>query len=314
MVQLTSKSHHENLLTSLHQLRLQGHLSDVTVQVDYQGDVQEFQAHQLMLAASSGYFKKILLSQDATQDKVLLSNMHSNDFSKFLDFIYTGKVEVVRDKIADVQAAAQFLDCEDLSEVCSEAMSAGILQKPTKKASEGKGDLHGAQKEKGTKGKTKSFLLKRRLSPQSAEKDVISKRLKAGKRQGRNLKLRLAGRKVLQRRLNVKKEANNENKETEENEDGAEADGTEAEAQPEKLDQESSLGMPISDVIDWDCEADVQSSDHEDSLLLSLEEEEEEEEEGEPKEALKRTSKAQFQCNKCQRTFHYERSYLKHIR
>uniref|UniRef100_A0A3Q3KAK5 BTB domain-containing protein n=2 Tax=Monopterus albus TaxID=43700 RepID=A0A3Q3KAK5_MONAL len=118
VVQLISKSHHENLLTSLHQLRLQGQLSDVTVQVDYQGELQEFQAHQVMLAASSGYFKKILLCQDAARDKLLLSNMHSNDFSKFLEFVYTGKVEVARDKIGDVQAAAQFLDCEDLSDVC----------------------------------------------------------------------------------------------------------------------------------------------------------------------------------------------------
>uniref|UniRef100_A0A4W6E1T6 Heterogeneous nuclear ribonucleoprotein A0, like n=1 Tax=Lates calcarifer TaxID=8187 RepID=A0A4W6E1T6_LATCA len=91
VVQLTSKSHHENILASLHQLRLQGHLNDVTVQVDYQGDLQEFQAHQVVLAASSGYFKKVLLSQDAARDKLLLSNMHSSNFSKFLEFAYTGK-------------------------------------------------------------------------------------------------------------------------------------------------------------------------------------------------------------------------------
>ncbi|KAJ4928611.1 hypothetical protein JOQ06_004241, partial [Pogonophryne albipinna] len=175
VVQLTSKSHHENILASLHQLRLQGQLSDVTVQVDYQGEVQEFQAHQVMLAASSGYFRDILLSQDATRDKLLLSNMHSNDFSKFLEFVYTGKVEVVRDKIGDVQATAQFLECEDLSQICGEAMSAGILQKPTKKTESedvGKGDLHDAKNKKGTMGKKqpKRVLLKRRLSPQSSDK------------------------------------------------------------------------------------------------------------------------------------------------
>ncbi|XP_042371770.1 GDNF-inducible zinc finger protein 1-like, partial [Plectropomus leopardus] len=334
VVQLTSKSHHENILASLHQLRLQGQLSDVTVQVDFQGDVQEFQAHQLMLAASSGYFKKILLSQDAARDKVLLSNMHSNDFSKFLEFVYTGKVEVVRDKISDVQAAAQFLDCEDLSEVCGEAMSAGILQKPTQKTSapEEEGDLHGAKKEKRTKGKKqpKSFLLKRRLSPQSSEKEVISKkRLKAKnavkdeKRQEGNLKLNLTARKVFQRRLNTKRPANpnNENQVTHEDAEESE-DRTEGDAQPEdQAEEDSSLGMPGYDAEDWECEEDFHNSDPEDSLLLSLEdemddeeEEEEDEEEGEnSKETIKRPSKAQFQCNKCQRTFHYERSYLKHI-
>ncbi|GAA6224506.1 GDNF-inducible zinc finger protein 1-like [Lates japonicus] len=183
VVQLTSKSHHENFLASLHQLRLQGHLNDVTVQVDYQGDLQEFQAHQVVLAASSGYFKKVLLSQDAARDKLLLSNMHSSNFSKFLEFAYTGKVEVSRDKIGDVKAAAQLLDCEDLSEVCGEAMSAGILQ--TKKTPalqvEDKDDLQGDKKDKRVKGKKQpeSLFLKRQLSPESPEKEVISKRFKA---------------------------------------------------------------------------------------------------------------------------------------
>lgn len=333
MIQLTSRSHHENILASLHHLRLQGQLSDVTVQVDYQGDVQEFQAHQVMLAASSGYFKRILLSQDAARDKLSLSNMHFNDFSKYLEFVYTGKVEVARDKIGDVQAAAQFLDCVDLADVCGEAMSAGILQNPAKEvpASEvaEKDDVRGAKKEKGTKGKkqAKSVVVKRRPSPQSSDKDV-SKRCKTKstvtdqKRQGRNLKLTLAGREVLQRRLYSKREDfNNENQS---NEDTEVYDRrTEAESRAEKAD-ESSVGMAADDADDWECEEDEHVIDHEDNLLLSLgeedeeeeegEEEEEEEEEGWSKETFKRTSKAQFQCNKCQRTFHYEKSYLKHIR
>ncbi|KAM6905930.1 uncharacterized protein gzf1 isoform 1-T2 [Lycodopsis pacificus] len=329
VVQLTSKSHHENILSSLHQLRLQGQLNDVTVQVDYQGDVKEFQAHQLMLAASSGYFKKILLSEDATRDKVLLSNMHSSDFSKFLEFVYTGKVEVVRDKVGDVQAVAQLLDCEDLSEVCGEAMSAGILPKTTKKKCAPKVAGEGEKRTRGKKQR-KNVGLKRRLSPQSSEKEVIPKKLKAKsaakdeKRQGRTLKPRVAGRKVLQRRLNTKTEANhcNDNQVTNEDTDETE-DRTDTEALAQKI-HVSSFAVPVSDVDDWECEDDVQSSDAEDSLFLSLGEEEEEEEddddddddddeEGQSKKTPKSTSKAQFQCNKCQRTFHYERSYLKHI-
>ena len=334
-IQLTSKSHHENILASLHQLRLQGQLSDVTVQVDYQGEVQEFQAHQVVLAASSGYFRKILLSQDAHRDKLLLSNMHSNDFSKFLEFAYTGMVEVARDKIGDVEAAAQLLDCADLTEVCGEAMSAGVLQKPTKKTSVSdvadKDDLQGSKREKRAKGKKQpeDSFLKRKLSSQTPEKEVVSKRFKAKdtlrdeKRPGGQVKQRLAGRKVLQRHVKSKREAlNNENQVTNENTEEHE-DGTEAEPRPENQAEkgdESSLGMPGSDMDDWECEDNVQSKDPEDPSLLSPEEEEEGEGEGEEEgeeehsKASKRTSKAQFQCNKCQRTFHYERSYLKHIR
>ncbi|XP_037305381.2 GDNF-inducible zinc finger protein 1 [Pungitius pungitius] len=328
VVQLTSKSHHENILSSLHQLRLQGQLNDVTVQVDYQGDVQEFQAHQLMLAASSGYFKKILLAGDASRDKVLLSNMHSGDFSKFLEFVYTGKVEVVRDKVGDVQAVAQLLDCEDLSEVCGEAMTAGILPKTPKKKSSSKvaekGGLHGGQETKCPPGQKqpKRASLKRRLSPQSSEKEVIPKRSKARKgvkdegRQGKILKLRLAGRNVLQRRLTKKRESD---RKPATNEDTGETGAAAEEGHA------PSLEMPESDVDDWQCEDGVQSSDPEDSLLFSPEDEEEEEEEadeeeeddyeeeGQSKKTRKKTSKAQLQCNKCQRTFHYETSYLKHI-
>lgn len=329
VVQLTSKSHHDNILASLYQLRLLGQLSDVTVQVDYQGDMQEFQAHQVMLAASSGYFKRMLLSPDGAQDKLVLSNMHSSDFSKFLEFVYTGKVEVARDKIGDVQTAAQFLDCQDLSDVCGEAMSAGILQKHTKKtsASEAVDEDDKAQREQTSNEKKQpiNVRLKRRLSPQSSEK-VISKRCKAKndvndeKTQEKKLKMRLAGRKVLKRCLNTKRDTfnkacKNTNEDTEENEDRDEAEA-QSDEQAGKTDK-SSLEMPVSDDVDeWECEADVHSDDaEEDPLLLSLEEEEEEGEEmdGQSKETLKRTSKAQFQCNKCQRTFHYERSYLKHI-
>ncbi|KAF3702652.1 GDNF-inducible zinc finger protein 1 [Channa argus] len=328
VVQLTSKSHHENILASLHQLWLQGQLSDVTVQVDYQGDVQEFQAHQVMLAASSGYFKKILLSQDAAKNKLVLSNMHCNDFSRFLEFVYTGKVEVSTDKIGDVQAAAQFLDCEDLSEVCGEAMSAGVLQKSMKKTPVSKvvdkQDSDDAKKDKRTKGKKqpKSLYLKRHLSSLSSTKDVTSKRFKANngvkdeKRLGRKLKMRIGVRKVLQSRLKSKREAVNQV--TSEDIDEYE-DQTEAVAQPENQAEKQDkplLTTPASNVENWDCEEDLQSNGPADSLLLSPGEDEDEDEDGEegqPKEASKRTSKAQFQCNKCQRTFHYERSYLKHI-
>lgn len=322
VIQLTSKNYHENILASLQQLWLQGHLSDITVQVEYQGDVQEFKAHQVILAASSGYFRKILLSQEsAAQDKLILSEMHLNYFSKFLEFAYTGRVEVARDKIGDVLAAAQYLDCENLAEVCGEAMSAGILQNPTKKMPEpevaDKDDFEVDKSEKGTKRKKqpKSLLLKKQLSPQSPEGEVKRWKVKTTTLGEKRLKLSLASENTPQRRLTRKRENfNNENQAS--NEEAKECeDGAEAEAKPEnsaEKEDASLLEMPTFDK--WDCEEEEQSNDPEDALLLPLEEEEEEEKEEQSSETSKRTSKAQFQCNKCQRTFHYERSYMKHIR
>lgn len=331
LIQLTSKSHHESILGSMQQFRLQGQLSDVTVQVDYQGDVQEFQAHQVMLAASSGYFKKILLSQEAARHKLLLPDMHFNDFSKFLEFVYTGKVEVARDKIGDVHAAAQFLDCGDLAEICGEALSAGIQQTPTVKTSAPEAaeneDSSGAKKEKGTKGRKqpRSLILKRRLSPQSTEKDV-SKQANNSATSEKRLKLTLAGRKVLQRCLYIEgADLKNENQVGE---------VEELEGRTEAQNQAEIGAKQASDVHEWVCEEPEQSND-EDSQMVSQgdvgveegeeeedvegeEEDDDEEDEGEEaadsKETVKKSSRFQFECNKCLRTFHYEKSYMKHIR
>lgn len=316
-MKLTSKSHHENILSSLHQLMVQGHLSDITVQVDYQGDTKEFLAHQVMLAASSGYFKKTLLSQDATRDNLLLSNMHSSCFSKFLEFVYTGQVKVPRDKIEDVKAAAQFLDCVDLLEVCVDALDAEVMEKPTKKKNKPADmeDMDVAET-KGKKTKSKkqpqSLLLKRQLPSQSAEKEVVSKRLKPKDNvtQGKVLKVRLAGRKVLHRSLIDKKKAAHSEKQCKSNDTEEDVDWTEAEPAVDdqaETEDEPWMEMPATDMDDWDCEE--QGSDPDEDMLYM----EEGAEERQSKEPIKRTSKAQFQCDKCQRTFHYERSYLKHI-
>ncbi|XP_068609907.1 GDNF-inducible zinc finger protein 1 [Brachionichthys hirsutus] len=324
VIRLTSKSHHHNVLACLHQFMLQGQLSDVTVQVDYQGDVQEFQSHQVMLAASSSYFKNILLSQDAPREKVVLSNMRCNYFTKFLEFVYTGKVEVARDEIGEVFAAAQYLGCEDLVEVCDEARSAGILQRPTRNTSApGVVDEDGLHGEKRAKGKQQpeSVTPRRRLSPRSSEKEVASKRRKVKKtgtdekRRGRRLRRGMAGHRGLQGpSVDEQEDFNNENRVG--NGDAGEGeDGSDAETRPlnraEKGD-ESSSGVLESDMLDWKCVEEEQSDDDEGTPSLTPDAGGQEDEDGK-KKGGQRASKAQFLCNKCQRTFHYEKSYLKHI-
>ncbi|KAM9356238.1 uncharacterized protein gzf1 [Pholidichthys leucotaenia] len=321
VILLTSKSNHEHILASLHQLRINGQLCDVTVQVDYEGDVQEFQAHQVMLAASSGYFRKIILSPDKTQDKILLSNICSDDFSKFLEFVYTGKVEVARNKIGDVQAVAQLLDCEDLSEVCGTALGAETMEKETTAS---KPETLVGSCEATTERKTieeeqpKRRPHKRTLCPLSSDKDRTLKKFKGAntmkvtKRRITKLKLKLAGRKVLQRNLYSQKEAS-KNKNQYNDEDVEDSEGsTEADGHEGNKDKgnQSSPEMPASDVDSWECEAELKSKDSEDPSLAKVEEQDK----GKSKEVVRRTSKAQFECTRCQRTFHYEKSYSKHMR
>lgn len=315
VIELTAKNYHENILASLQLLRSQRLLSDVTVHVDYQGDAQVFPAHRVMLAASSGYFREHLLGPDsATQGKLLLSNIHGNHFSKFLDFIYTGKVEVSKDEIADVLAAAVKLDCKDLVEICGEAITVGVLANPAKKISTKKvkdaGRLHGAKRKKQPQ---------RSHSRQSSENEVQVKKPKVKdkvvhkKRQINTLKLSFGGRKVLQRRValkmaNVKEENKLTDEENDDDDDGGAQVGSPSKISEGK--EELNLEEPGFQSDEWTCQEDEQSNNTENDLA-----EEEVKEGGRGAgEASLRASKANFNCNKCQRTFHYEKSYFKHIR
>uniref|UniRef100_A0A3Q3D592 GDNF inducible zinc finger protein 1 n=1 Tax=Hippocampus comes TaxID=109280 RepID=A0A3Q3D592_HIPCM len=261
VVQLKSQTHHKDILDALHHLRLQGHLSDITVQVDYQGHSRAFQAHRVVLAASSGYFNNIFLSLDAIPDHIPLSNMHPSDFSDFLEFVYTGKAKVARGRMADVQAAAKILECRELARVCS--MNRTSRSDAVKKSSQ-----------VTTTGKKKKPL-KRQLPQKSSER--LSKRHKV---KTTKLKLSLGGRKVLQRSIPTRSEYNGE-----EEDDYVYSSSP---TSPHFDDNTSSL------------------NDTEETLLLSGGEEE-------GIRASNSTSKGKFSCSECNRSFHYERSYLKHM-
>ncbi|XP_056150234.1 GDNF-inducible zinc finger protein 1 [Lampris incognitus] len=334
VVQLFSKKHHENMLSSLHQLRLRGQLSDVVVQVDYHGELEEFQVHQVMLAASSGYFSKILLNQDATPEKLFLSNIRTTDFSKFLDFVYTGKVEVIREEIDDIRKAALLLDCRDLSEVCGEAMEDEGSQEPAKRTnplSQEKAESDGTMTAKRGQGRTpfQRVLLKQHLPSESADSVGIHfKRLRAndtakGKgakpegKAGRRLSNRLAGRKIpagisCRKTKESYKEALENTKQDTADKTEKNNDGVEPNTQQERQDKKEDFSVDVSVYNDDDHDENERKEGvlEYDPLYVSLEGEWEE---GESQRTSKRPSKAQFLCEKCLRTFRYERSYLKHI-
>lgn len=120
-VLLESKSSPINLLNEMHQLRLLGHLCDVTVSVEYQGVRGEFVAHKAVLAATSKFFKEVFLnekSMDSPRSNVFLNEVQVADFASFLEFVYTAKVEVEEDRVQRMLEIAEKLKCLDLSETC----------------------------------------------------------------------------------------------------------------------------------------------------------------------------------------------------
>ncbi|XP_037100692.1 GDNF-inducible zinc finger protein 1 isoform X7 [Syngnathus acus] len=250
VIQLSSKTHHQNILNTLHHLRLQGHLSDITVRVDYQGHAQTFQAHRVVLAASSDYFRNIFLSLDATPDQITLSNMHPSDFSDFLEFVYTGKAEVAQSRMEDMQAAAKILKCEELARVCgiNHPSQSDVVEESSPAT------------ETGIKKPQNS-----QLPPESSE--CLSKR---SKRKSTRLKWCIP----------IEDEAFN-----------AEEDNDTTYASSPHFDK------------------DTQSlNDTEETVLVSAGEDDDE-----SGMVSKRTSKRKFVCSDCQRSFHYERSYRKHV-
>lgn len=120
-VLLESKSSPINLLNEMQQLRLLGHLCDVTVSVEYQGARAEFPAHKAVLAATSKFFKEVFLNEQPAQgprSSVLLSEVREADFASFLEFVYTARVEVEEDRVQRMLDVAERLKCLDLSETC----------------------------------------------------------------------------------------------------------------------------------------------------------------------------------------------------
>ncbi|KAM4770711.1 GDNF-inducible zinc finger protein 1 [Rhinophrynus dorsalis] len=120
-VLLESKSLPTNLLNEMYQLRLLGHLCDVTVSVENQGSRLEFSAHKSVLAASSKYFKEVFINNnisDGSNADILLREISAADFESYLEFVYTAKVEVEEDRIQSMIDIAEKLKCPELSDTC----------------------------------------------------------------------------------------------------------------------------------------------------------------------------------------------------
>ncbi|KAJ8275394.1 hypothetical protein COCON_G00100190 [Conger conger] len=120
-ITLQSKDAASNLLRSLHSQYLLGHLCDVTVQAGPEERRGSFRAHRAVLAASSGFFRKMLIGPEplaAPRHAVLLQDVSSDDFAALVEFVYTARVEVTRAQLPRLQQAAAMLECRDLEQAC----------------------------------------------------------------------------------------------------------------------------------------------------------------------------------------------------
>ncbi|XP_019399629.1 PREDICTED: GDNF-inducible zinc finger protein 1-like isoform X2 [Crocodylus porosus] len=120
---MKSKVASSNLLRALHSLYQFGHLCDVIVHTEQMGIQEEFLVHKAVLAASSNYFKGLFLHDEMLDTKtrtVTLQDIYTEEFTSFLEFVYTAEVEIEVEKLHRMKEIAERLECKDLLDICEE--------------------------------------------------------------------------------------------------------------------------------------------------------------------------------------------------
>lgn len=274
-----------------------GNLCDITVQVDFQGELEEFEAHQVVLAASSGYFKSHLLSNDQVK-KIFLCDISPNAFAKFLEYVYSGKMEVEKSYISTVLQMANLLKCQDLVDACEaeipSAVSAESLQKDDV-------DSNTSSSQVKTKQESVKRAVKRKKTVKVPENVKETEPDVHGRRSSR-----LAG-----RRVSVDFPLKKSKIQTETFDDSDTAVEEQTSHDPEAEPSQDALGeKDACDDSGSESPHDVPEEDPQESDYLPNEEMDEADEA--EKEVKRETAK--YNCEKCSRSFNYEKSYLKHLK
>ncbi|XP_032882105.1 GDNF-inducible zinc finger protein 1 [Amblyraja radiata] len=355
-VVLESKAAPKNLLEEMHKLRILCYFCDVTVQIEHQGNKEEFVAHKAVLAAASSYFKELFLNEmvNTKITVVTLQDIYTADFASFLDFVYTAKVEVEAERVQRIQEIAEKLKCKELAEVCSQVKTQ-ILETALMDLGN-LADSHGAEDLKDTKelrdyvsapAQTATVIpSKAHNCKESSSQDISNEekvhdsdlnavptttrskgweKSEKDKKTGKPLNVkakrvsgRLAGRKVF---LEIpKKKYTRKLKEQEKVKQGLEEESV-------KLALVEG-NQNIEDQVKKETTAEVVVEEADDEEMMEGDDVEDEEEEPEsddsefeldedtrktPDENEKKRRGGNFKCDKCEKDFQYEKSYLKHI-
>ena len=106
----------DNVLQTMQELTT---LCDVTLQVED----KTFQAHRLVVAARSSYFRgmfcgKFRGSTINSSTPIVLQDLNNKAFRIVLDAMYSNEIELSKENVTDVLCAAHMLQAIDLIEVC----------------------------------------------------------------------------------------------------------------------------------------------------------------------------------------------------
>jgi len=80
-------------------------------------DGPKLSAHKIILSACSTYFRDLLADTEIHQETIIvLKDINREDMKAVLSFLYSGVVEVAKDKLADFLLAASLLKIEELTQ------------------------------------------------------------------------------------------------------------------------------------------------------------------------------------------------------
>ena len=111
------KDFQENVNTAFANLRGNHDFSDVTLACE---DGQQFEAHKVILAASSPFFQKLLERNKHTHPLIYMRGLKSQDLNAILDFLYCGEANVFQENLDSFLAIAEELKLKGLMEQSDE--------------------------------------------------------------------------------------------------------------------------------------------------------------------------------------------------
>ena len=128
-----NSSHSEQLLLKMSELRDSRTLTDVSLKVGG----RSFEAHRVVLAASSEYFCAMftdgMWESHETEIELRDSSITPAAFQIILDFVYKSTLQIAEDNVFEVLGAADHLQIRSAVERCSEFISKAVVNKQLNK-------------------------------------------------------------------------------------------------------------------------------------------------------------------------------------
>ena len=111
MLCLQWNDYHENIKSTFRNLRADNDFADVTLVCE---DGQQVEAHKVILAASSPFFRKLLVRNTHPHPLVYMRKMNSDDMMAIVDFLYNGETNVHQENLERFFAVAEELQLKGL--------------------------------------------------------------------------------------------------------------------------------------------------------------------------------------------------------